>query len=66
MKETYRLTIFNRWGELIFQTRDINEGWDGLHKGKLCQIDSYIWKIYVEVANSSEVKSYTGHVNLIR
>ncbi|MDB9931613.1 PKD domain-containing protein [Flavobacteriales bacterium] len=66
VKETYRLTIFNRWGELIFQTRDINEGWDGLHKGKLCQIDSYIWKIYVEVANSSEVKSYTGHVNLIR
>ena len=66
VKETYRLTIFNRWGELIFQTRDINEGWDGLHNGKLCQIDSYIWKIYVEVANSSEVKSYTGHVNLIR
>jgi gliding motility-associated-like protein len=66
VKETYRLTIFNRWGELIFQTRDVNEGWDGLHNGKLCQIDSYIWKIYVEVANSSEVKSYTGHVNLIR
>jgi gliding motility-associated-like protein len=62
VEETYHLTIFNRWGELVFETRDLNEGWDG----KDAKTETYIWKIAVDVIESSDRKLFMGHVNLIR
>ena len=41
----YHLYIMNRWGELIFETSNINEGWDGYNKGGKAPQDSYIWRI---------------------
>jgi gliding motility-associated-like protein len=41
---TYKLEIYDRWGELLFETTDVNTGWDGYYKGKLCKSDVYIWK----------------------
>jgi gliding motility-associated-like protein len=35
--EDFVLTIFNRWGEMIFQSKDINVGWDGYFRGQLWQ-----------------------------
>ena len=43
--KTYELDIFNRWGELLFVTKDTKVGWDGYYKGKLCEQGTYIWKI---------------------
>jgi gliding motility-associated-like protein len=43
--QTYELDIFNRWGELLFVTKDTKVGWDGYYKGKLCEQGTYIWKI---------------------
>jgi len=43
--ETYSLMIFNRWGELIFQSSSQDIGWDGTYKGKLAKQDVYIWKV---------------------
>ena len=43
--QTYELDIFNRWGELLFVSKDINVGWDGYYKGKLCEQSVYVWKI---------------------
>ncbi len=40
----YSLQIFNRWGEEIFSTNDINVGWDGYLDGKLCQSGVYVYK----------------------
>lgn len=42
---TYELDIFNRWGELLFVSKDIRVGWDGYYKGKLCEQSIYVWKI---------------------
>jgi len=39
----YHLMIFNRWGEMIFESSDINFGWDGKFKANLCQIGIYAW-----------------------
>lgn len=39
----YKLQIFNRWGALIFESRDINRGWNGYYKGKLVQQGVYVW-----------------------
>ena len=63
--EKYEFSIFSRWGELLFDTRDPAQGWDGYYKGKLCTQDVYIWKIG---ATFIDGKTYnkTGDVLLLR
>lgn len=39
----YTLRIFNRWGELLFETTDLAKGWDGTYKGVSCQTDTYVY-----------------------
>lgn len=41
----YQLRIFSKNGILIFESSDINVGWDGYHKGQLCEPGVYIWKV---------------------
>lgn len=43
--ENYHLEIFNKWGILIFESKDISIGWDGYYKGELLKEGVYIWKI---------------------
>ncbi|HDO27106.1 MAG TPA: gliding motility-associated C-terminal domain-containing protein [Bacteroidetes bacterium] len=45
MLYSYRLEIFNRWGQQIFETSDQNRGWDGTYKGKKSPAGVYVWKI---------------------
>ena len=39
--KSYSLKIYNRWGELVFETNDLNNSWDGTYKGTPCQVDNY-------------------------
>jgi gliding motility-associated-like protein len=41
----YKLSIFNRFGNLVFRTNDINEAWDGTYKGQPCSQDIYAWVV---------------------
>ena len=43
--KSFQLWIYNRWGEEIYHTTDINNFWDGKYLGNKCKIDSYIWTI---------------------
>jgi gliding motility-associated-like protein len=43
--ETFKMLIYNRWGELLFETQDLQKGWDGTFKGVLSQQDVYIYKV---------------------
>lgn len=63
--EKYLFSIYSRWGELLFETNDQNEGWDGYYKGKICTQDVYVWKV---VATFADGKTYnkTGDLLLIR
>jgi gliding motility-associated-like protein len=61
----FELLVFDRWGMLIFQSNDINKGWDGTLKGNPCQQDVYVWKItYNDQRNKRH--RMIGHVSLIR
>jgi PKD repeat protein len=41
----YKLQIFNRWGVLIYESTDLNKGWDGYFEGtNLAKQDVYVWK----------------------
>ena len=74
-KEHYHLLIFDRWGELIFESFDYTVGWDGTYGthylngapyGIPCQIGTYTWKILVDELQSGDTRKFIGHVNLIR
>lgn len=61
----YQLQIFTRWGELIFESHDIEIGWDGYHKNKLAPQGVYIWRARYKTA-SGKVEIKAGDVTLIR
>lgn len=61
----FNMLIFNRWGELLFESKSVEEGWDGTYKGKLCPQDVYVYKITVEYENGRQFVK-TGDVTLIR
>lgn len=50
MFKTFKMSVVNRWGEVIFHSDDITKGWNGLIKGKPAPIGSYIWRI--EIVNN--------------
>lgn len=64
----WNLKIYNRWGELIFETLNIDEGWDGTTPtGVLASDGIYIWKAtYISCEPNNPEKIVTGHVSLIR
>lgn len=62
---SYRLQIFNRWGELIFESNDFATGWDGTVKGKVIKDESYVWKITAGDVKGRN-KEYTGHVSILK
>lgn len=64
--DSYSFSIYNRWGELIFETRDTNVGWDGTFKGKVLPIGQYTWILKLTDDSSDEKYTDTGHLNLIR
>ena len=61
----YRLVVFNRWGEKVFETLDINQGWDGYYHGQRQAQDVYVWRAEVTTLNG-DAKVYSGDVTLIQ
>jgi gliding motility-associated-like protein len=62
----YSLLIFNKWGELIFESNDANVGWDGTFNGQIAQNNIYTWRITIKELYSANRLLQVGHVNLMR
>jgi gliding motility-associated-like protein len=66
----YNLRIFNRWGEVIFESADPATGWDGSYtlNGNVlpCQSGVYTWKIEFKSPENDEKQVINGHVSLLR
>ncbi len=62
----YNLLVFNRWGEVIFESNNALIGWDGTHNGNLVQDGTYVWKIEFKETMSDERHIDVGHVNMLR
>ena len=61
----YQFQIFNRWGNLFFQSNEVERGWDGYYNGKLCPQDVYVWKIRCKFTNGEQVTKI-GDVTLLQ
>ncbi len=62
----FDLYIYNRWGELIFESHDPQQGWDGTFNGKLVQTGMYAWKIEFKTIYTDERVLVKGHVNILK
>lgn len=63
--DAYDLKIFNRWGELIFQSNDPQDYWDGTKHGKLVPTGKYFIMV-TALKNNDETIEYSGTVTVIR
>jgi gliding motility-associated-like protein len=57
--------IYNRWGNILFETSDESKGWDGRFRGQIQPSDSYIWLVEGVDTNGKEIRK-TGTLNLIK
>ncbi|MDZ4840132.1 MAG: gliding motility-associated C-terminal domain-containing protein [Bacteroidota bacterium] len=58
--KSIELTITNRWGEIVYQSNNINEGWDGKYQGLTVQNDVYSWQLNAYgIAGYAEYKKGT-------
>ncbi|HYG20853.1 MAG TPA: gliding motility-associated C-terminal domain-containing protein, partial [Ohtaekwangia sp.] len=64
--EEFQMQIFDRWGTLIFESRDKNQGWDGYDKnGQLLPSGVYVYKLTLRLSNDQRT-TQVGDVTLIR
>lgn len=61
----FKLEIFNRWGEKVFETDDINQGWDGYYNGELCMEGAYLCRVQL-VPFKGIMKTYEQMFMLMR
>jgi len=63
--ETFEMFIFDRWGENIYYTADINDPWNGWYKEKEVEVGVYVYKILIEDQNGDQ-RIYQDGVTLLR
>jgi large repetitive protein len=66
MIEDYNLMIFNRWGELIFESHDPEIGWDGTYHAEFVKDGTYTWTIDVKDGLKNKSEKFIGHVNKLQ
>jgi gliding motility-associated-like protein len=62
---SYRFTIYNRWGENVFETTELGKGWDGNTRGRRDKTSAYVWTCVYQLSDGVS-KREKGTVVLIR
>jgi gliding motility-associated-like protein len=65
------LMIFDRWGELLYETDDMDMGWDGTYRGELVKNDMYAWRLTYRFYTDKDGKlgqeqQQMGHIQVLR
>jgi gliding motility-associated-like protein len=63
---SYKLQVYNRWGELLFITYDSNTGWNGSYGDKIVQQGLYTWKIEFISQVDQKTHQLTGTVQVLK
>ena len=64
--QAYDFYIFDRWGHLVFESHDLNQGWDGSFQGSYVPAGIYVWKIRLKSIDTDEFREYSGQVNMLK
>lgn len=65
IKEFIEVTIYNRWGQVVFESNDINNGWDGTFHGEAQGMDTFAYTIkYIDMHDDEQLVK--GYITLIR
>lgn len=51
----YSMTIFNRWGQALFSSKELYKGWNGYYKDKVSPEGVYFWKITAITADGKKI-----------
>ncbi len=67
-KDLEQLTfqVYNRWGELVFETSTPGDGWDGIYKGVEQEMGVYVWHCQYRLTGQAQVKLAKGNMTLMR
>jgi gliding motility-associated-like protein len=63
--QSMKFQIYNRWGEMVFESKDINYGWNGEYNGKRCNPSVFVWHLEATMTNGQVVQR-SGNVTLVR
>ena len=63
---SYRMILYNRWGEIIWESRDINEGWDGTYNNTIVPVGSYVWTVELKALKTDYRQIVSGSVNVLK
>lgn len=61
----FKMRIYNRWGELVFESNDVLLGWDGYYRGQLSQQDVYVYQMWIRFVDDKEIER-KGDLTLFR
>jgi gliding motility-associated-like protein len=62
----FDLLVYNRWGEVIWASKDVNATWDGTYKGKIVPAGIYNWTIRTKDALNDKKYEFTGSITVLR
>ncbi len=65
IEKLLEFSVYNRWGNKVFSTTNLNDGWDGSYKGELQPLGVYVWTVIAD-AKSGERIVKSGNVTLVR
>lgn len=58
--------VYNRWGELVFESTSLDHGWDGRYKGKDQEMEVYVWTLEATFRDGNKTGIRKGNVSLLR
>jgi gliding motility-associated-like protein len=66
--EEHELYVFDRWGQVVFSTRDAAQGWDGAHQngGDILPQGVYNWRLIERPFGSADKKDWYGTITLLK
>jgi gliding motility-associated-like protein len=64
--ENFHLAIYNRWGEIIWETNDPKGYWDGYYNGVKVQPGTYVWRAWYKELDTDGKTIKTGMIHVIR
>ena len=62
---SFHIQIYNRWGEMLFESTDEKNRWDSTYNGELVEDGTYLWRLKVKF-ESGQLINQSGHIYVLK